>query len=174
MLFQDILDVAVDRQHKRVSVRCRNVLLIIIRHILVFGILRTDDAPCSTGKLALVFGFQAVNAHVIVVDIAQHGGKESAVFVIPLGVRLGIDRVAAARGLELFIQGVFRVLIYLLGDDLILGIGSFDFPQHGVVVQLQRVGKDLRQLLLLLFRRYPLVHLGLVDHSLGIDRNAGD
>ena len=102
MLFQKVLDVAVNGQHKGVAVLRRNILLGIGRHIFILRILYTHNTSSRTGKHVVILGFQTICAIVIAADIAKHSRKERTLLVIPFGIWLGIH-TCAARLLQLLI-----------------------------------------------------------------------
>ena len=171
MLFQIVLDIAVDGQHQRIAVRRRDVLLGLRHDIPVLPVLHAHQTARRAGKLIVILGFQTVSAVVVAADISQHRRQKGAMLIVPLGIRLGVDAGAVCR-FELLIQLLGYVLIDLLRDDLVLRIGFLDLGHYGIVIHIQRFGQDLRQRLLLRLCRDTLFHLVLVYDRLRGDRNA--
>ena len=171
VLFQIVLDIAVDGQHKRVAVGRRNVLLGFRHNVLILCILHANQSSGGAGQFIVVLGFQTVCAVVVAADISQHRRQEGAVLIVPLGIRLGVDAGAVCR-FELLIQLLGYVLIDLLRDNFVLRVRLLDLLHHGIVINSQRFGQDGRKRLLLTFRRDALLDLALVHNGLRIDRNA--
>ena len=171
VLFQIVLDIAVDGQHKRVAVGRRNILLGFRHNVLVLLVLHAHQTARRARKLVVILGFQAVRAVVVAADVSQNRRQEGAVLIVPLGIRLRVDAGAVCR-FELLIQFLGYVLIDLLRDNFVLRVRLPELLHHGIVIHIQRFGQDGRKRLLLTFRRGALLDLALVHNGLRIDRNA--
>ena len=102
MLFEEVLDITVDGQHKRVSILCWDILLSVGRHILVLCVLYAHQTARRTGKHIVVLSFQTISAIVVAADIAEYCGQERTLLVIAFGIRLGIY----ARATRFFQRGI--------------------------------------------------------------------
>src|SRR5699024_8853881 len=118
--------------------------------------------PRGAGELVVILRLNAVNAVVIAVHIAKYSGQEGALLIIALGIGLRIDARAAGR-FQRGVQLLGNVLIHLLRDDLIARVRVLDLAEHGIVIQVKRVGQNGRQRLLLALRADALVHFALAD-----------
>ena len=163
-LFQRRLDTPVQRQHQAVAVFRIIVLLILIEHVVAVVVPGGDGKARGALKNAVVLGLQAHAAHIVIVDKAQHIGRQGAVGIIPLGVRLHVHtvdphgafiRVGDQHGLPIVIDGrqlvalivdltvdelahlVGNFLVHPLFHDLVGGAGFFHLLQDGLLIHFQ-------------------------------------
>ena len=134
VLFDDRLDVAVQRQHQAVAVFSAGDILVGVGHIGAPGVFGGDHLAGGTAEGAVVVGFQSVGTLVIGIDKAQYGGGHGAVGVVAGAIRQQRYPV------NIVIQGklvgrIGGLLIHPAFDDLIKALfvgGALQdkFPVH--------------------------------------------
>ncbi|CDC68826.1 unknown [Oscillibacter sp. CAG:155] len=162
--FQRRLDPPVQRQHQAAAVFRVIVLLILIEHIVAVVVPGGDGEARGPLEDAVILGLQAHAADIVVVDEAQHVGRQGTVGIIPLGIRLQVHtvdphgalvRVGDQHSVPIIVDGgqlialvvdlavdeladlIGDFLVHPLFDDLIGGIGLFHLFPDALLIHLQ-------------------------------------
>ena len=111
-LFQIGLHFHIDGKHQILSVLCIVVLLILIQHIVTGVILGANRQTCSSFQRTVVLGFQTNAALILGVNKANHIGRQTAVGIISLGVRIEPDALQLGRALlGIGLQNLLTLLV---------------------------------------------------------------
>ena len=144
VLFEVILDGRVDGQVHVVALRLVIVILVVDKeHIRAAVVRRADDAAGAAGEVAVIALLKTVTSLVVLPDKADDVRGQTAVGIVPLGIRLDLD----ADELLLFFERthLFRhVRLDLALDDLIPAVGVFRHAQDLIIIDVQNLGKFAR------------------------------
>ena len=144
VLFDDRLDVAIQRQHQAVAVFGAGNILISVGHIGAPGVFGGDHLARGAAEGAVVVGFQSVSSLVIGIDKAQYGGGHGAVGVVAGAIRQQRYPV------DIVIQGepvgrVGGLLIHPAFDDLIKALFVGGALQDKFPIHPQQLAHTVRQ-----------------------------
>lgn len=145
VLFEVILDGRVDGQVHVVALRLVVIILVVDKeHIRAAVVRRADDAAGAAGEVAVIALLKTVAALVVLPDKADDVRGQTAVGIVPLGIRLDLD----ADELFLFFERahLFRhVRLDLALDDLIPAVGVFRHAQDLIIIDVENLGKFSRR-----------------------------
>ena len=162
VLFEVILDGRVDGQVHVVALRLVVIILVVDKEHIRAAVVRcADDAAGAAGEVAVIALLKAVAPLVVLPDKADDVRGQTAVGIVPLGIRLDLD----ADELFLFFERahLFRhVRLDLALDDLIPAVGVFRHAQDLIIIDVENLGKFSRDQLRVLV---VLCNLGRADED---------
>ena len=152
VLLKIILHRGVDGQDQTVSIGGIVVFFIVVEHFRTQIALGGDDLTGGALQIAVVIGFDAFRAHIILPGKAQNLGTQGTVGIGPLGIRLQVDALD-----RVFIDKVPDLLgqirVNFAADDLIphFGVGGLFVDKTLLHVQNLRQSRS-NQIQVLLLR----------------------
>ena len=179
-LFQIILDTGVQRQHQVAAVLRVEILLAAEQQRRAVDVGGGDGQAGAALEHVVIGGLEAVGAHLVGVDEAQHVPRQGAEGIQPLGVRRQVDAlqpggapagVGDEDGLSVRVDGgelvpllvdlavdeppdlVGHVLVHFFSDVLVLGVGLLQLLQDERLIHLQDAGEALCDVRLIPHRR---------------------